>query len=61
MILFTKDYLQFNMLPIQEDINKQLTRLETAVVEIKAALSYIGCSVPEDSTLKDCAQILNNL
>lgn len=49
------------MLPIQEDINKQLTRLETAVVEIKAALSYIGCTVPEDSTLKDCAQILNNL
>lgn len=49
------------MLPIQEDINKQLTRLETAVVEIKAALSYIGCSVSEESTLKDCAQILNNL
>ena len=49
------------MLPIQEDINKQLTRLETAVVEIKASLSYVGCSVPEESTLKDCAQILNNL
>lgn len=49
------------MLPVQEDINNQLTRLETAVVEIKAALSYIGCTVPDGSTLVDCAQILNSL
>ena len=49
------------MLPIQENINNELTRLETAVVEIKAALAYIGCSVPTDATLVDCAQILNNL
>lgn len=49
------------MLPIQENINNELTRLETAVVEIKAALAYIGCTVPADATLVDCAQILNNL
>ena len=49
------------MLPIQEDINNELTRLETAVVEIKAALAYIGCSVPSDASLDDCAGILNSL